>query len=63
MKQHYSVLAKNKILKPCNSPKAASVQQMDVDMAKVTHYRHPTAYLELQLATLFAFHSTHASIK
>jgi len=50
-------------LKPCNSPKAASVQQMDVAMAKVTHYRHPTTYLELQLTTLFAFHSTHACIK
>jgi len=50
-------------LKPFNSPNAASVQQMDVAMAEVTRYRHYTACSELQLAALFAFHSTHVSIK
>jgi len=50
-------------LKRFNSPTAASVQQMDVAMTEVTRYRHSTAYLELQLAPLFAFHFTHVSIK
>jgi hypothetical protein len=56
-------LIENKVLKLFNSPKAASVQQMDVAVVEMTSFRHSTTYLELQLAPLFVFHFTHVSIK